>query len=147
MMKTNRSYLNTDEPVNMRFDVDSRSGLRAESRSCYDPSTGAPKNNAPQKPRTYKTEKELLAKLNTVSAYPNPAIDYTTIAYQLLYARENTALRIFDGTGKLVDEHKLGQNYEGQQLIDTRKYANGIYIFEVIQDGKQISADKFVISR
>jgi hypothetical protein len=35
---------------------------------------------------------------------------------------------------------------EGQQLIDTRKIPNGVYLFQIVQEGKKVSDGKFVVT-
>jgi len=111
---------------------------------CYTPQ-GQPKSNAaPRKPQT--TYEELVAKLNTVNAYPNPGDTYITIAYTLLHAKDETTLLIYDALGRQIESRQLGEAYEGQQLLDTRKMPDGVYIYQVIQDGKKVSEGKFVIT-
>ncbi len=40
----------------------------------------------------------------------------------------------------------LGEGYDGQELIDTRKLTEGIYIFTLSQDGEKVSDGKFIIA-
>ncbi len=40
----------------------------------------------------------------------------------------------------------LGEVYEGQQLIDTRKLPNGMYFFQISQEGKKVGEGKFVVT-
>ncbi len=111
---------------------------------CYD-TEGQPKNlSVPRKPQA--SYEELKAELNKVNAYPNPGDAYVTIAYTLFQVRENTQLLVFDGLGRQVENRNLGKVYEGQQLIDARKLANGVYIFQLVQDGKKVSDGKFVVT-
>ncbi len=111
---------------------------------CYD-AEGQPKHNvAPRKPKP--TYEELLAKLNTATAYPNPSDQHVTISYTLLQAKENTNMQVFDNLGKQIENRNLGEVYEGHQLIDTRKLANGVYFFQIVQEGNKLSEGKFVVT-
>ncbi len=111
---------------------------------CYD-AQGQPKNNAaPHKPQS--TYEELLARLNTVTAYPNPSDQYVTIAYTLLHAKEATQLLVYDTQGRQIESRQLGEAYEGQQLIDTSKMADGVYLFQIVQEAKKVSDGKFVVT-
>ena len=91
------------------------------------------------------TKEEILKKLNTVSVFPNPTDQYVTIEYSLLKSMEETTIAIYDATGRLLEQRPLGKNYKGQVLLDTRKYANGLIIFEIKQDGKKVSEGKFIV--
>jgi hypothetical protein len=106
---------------------------------------GQPKSiAAPRKPQA--TYEEIVAKLNTVNAYPNPGDQYVTIAYTVLHALEETYLHIFDATGRKIESRMLGKVYDGQQLMDTRKLPNGVYLFQIVQDSKKVSDGKFVVT-
>lgn len=113
---------------------------------CYT-SDGTPKNNTFQDTKPYPSKQEVFSHVNTSNAYPNPAVDYTTIQYNLLKAKENTELHIYDALGRRVQTVTIGQVYEGQSLLDTRRHANGVYIYEIVQDGKQVLNGKFIVNR
>lgn len=109
---------------------------------CYD-NKGKPKSNEVPVPKA--TKEEILKKLNAVSVFPNPTDQYVTIEYSLLKSMEETTIAIYDATGRLLEQRPLGNNYKGQVLLDTRKYANGLIIFEIKQDGKKVSEGKFIV--
>ena len=44
-------------------------------------------------------------------------------------------------------KYAIGQIYEGQNVLDTRKHANGVYIYEIVQDGKQVLNGKLIVNR
>lgn len=111
---------------------------------CYD-MQGQPKSQeAPRKPKP--SYEEMVAKLNAASAYPNPSDSYITISYTLIQAKAQTNLRIVDNLGRQVEMRNLGEVYEGQQLIDTRKLSNGMYFFQITQEGKKVHEGKFVVT-
>lgn len=113
---------------------------------CYTPE-GTPKSNAPKAPKPYPSEQEVLSHFNKSNAYPNPAVDYTTIQYNLFKAKDNTRLHVYDALGRRVESFTIGQVYEGQTIFDTRRQANGVYIYEIVQNGKQVLNGKFIVNR
>ncbi len=110
---------------------------------CYD-SNGQPKSDYVRLPKN--APEEILEKLNTIAVYPNPTDQYTTIEYALLKAVEETRINIYDITGRIIESRAIGKNYNGQVLLDTRKYPNGLVIFEITQDGEKVSDGKFIVS-
>jgi subtilisin family serine protease len=106
---------------------------------------GTPKNVATLKPKP--TKEELVEKLNTSAAYPNPATDFVTIEFEVLFARENTRLSVFDPLGREVESRILGSKYQGQELFDTRNWRNGLYIYSITQHDELIETGKFTIIR
>jgi hypothetical protein len=91
------------------------------------------------------TYEELLSKLNTATAYPNPSDAYVTIAFTFLHAKDGTELHVFDGLGRQIMSNPIGEVYEGQQFIDTRKLPNGVYPYQIVQEGMKVSEGKFVV--
>jgi hypothetical protein len=87
-----------------------------------------------------------LVKLNTTTAYPNLSEQYVTIAYTFLHAKEQSTLGIFDYLERQVEVRNLGEVYEGQQLIDTRKLPNGVYPYQIVQEGMKVSEGKIVVT-
>ncbi|NEN22845.1 T9SS type A sorting domain-containing protein [Cryomorpha ignava] len=106
---------------------------------------GTPKNNRVSKHKT--TKEELADQLNTATAYPNPATDFVTVEFQLLLARENTRLAVFDPLGREVESRILGMKYKGQELFDTRNWSDGLYIFTILQNDELVETGKFTIVR
>ncbi|NEN23508.1 T9SS type A sorting domain-containing protein, partial [Cryomorpha ignava] len=107
---------------------------------CYD-AIGSPKSIAtPQKPKA--TYNELIAEVNTTSAYPNPASSYVTIQFNFLRAEEKSILLVYDNLGRQVLSRNIGKIYDGQELIDTRKLTDGLYLYQLLQNGKKVSHGK-----
>lgn len=110
---------------------------------CYD-AIGSPKSIAtPQKPKA--TYNELIAEINTTSAYPNPASSYVTIQFNFLRAEEKSILLVYDNLGRQVLSRNIGKIYDGQELIDTRKLTDGLYLYQWVQNGKKVSDGKFLV--
>ena len=92
-----------------------------------------------------KTYNELIAEINTTSAYPNPASSYVTIQFNFLRAEEKSILLVYDNLGRQVLSRNIGKIYDGQELIDTRKLTDGLYLYQWVQNGKKVSDGKFLV--
>jgi hypothetical protein len=77
--------------------------------------------------------------------YPNPANDFIQMEFQLLFEKEDTEMRVYDQLGRLVKTYTIGLNTSGVEVLDTRKYGQGVYIVEIVQEGKQVFSDKFIV--
>lgn len=111
---------------------------------CYDSNGNRKSSPKTEKPKL--SREELLENVNTSNAYPNPASDYVTISYSLLTVRENATLLIFDGFGRQIESKSLGQTYQGQELVDTRKLSDGVYFYQIVQNNEKVVDGKFVIT-
>lgn len=135
--------------VNIADDPDSGfAGLKAKNALCfhYDicfDEIGAPKSMASGGRKPRKEKSEILEELISSKAFPNPANDYTTITFKLLNAMENTRLFVYNNTGQLIKNLLLGKTYQGAELIDTRHFDSGLYLYEIVQDNEQIFSGKF----
>lgn len=105
---------------------------------------GAPKNNGVKlkKPRT--TKETLEEALNVVKVAPNPADLYIEFEYQVFKSTKENVLRILDVQGKPIMSWNLGFQ-QGIKVLDTRKIPNGIYFYELLQDGSKLKGGKFII--
>ncbi|MFI5220016.1 MAG: Omp28-related outer membrane protein [Bacteroidia bacterium] len=65
-----------------------------------------------------------------ISVYPNPASEYLIIDLQK--EKDNSEIKIFDPTGKIVLQKNLDARYS---LIDTRKLNSGFYFYEIKGEG------------
>jgi hypothetical protein len=63
-----------------------------------------------------------------VKVYPNPSATFITVETQ-----NPDAIRIIDMTGKLV---YLNENPIQKTIINTMPFANGIYVIQVLKEGK-----------
>ncbi len=113
---------------------------------CYD-QQGTPKSNTPRRDKAYINKEELLSQLNNATAFPNPASDFTTIDFKLQNHHEDTKLILFDALGRNISSYNIGSVYAGQQIIDTRKLNNGVFIYEIVQNGKRVVNGKFIVNR
>jgi hypothetical protein len=125
-------------------------GARAENILCFfyeicSPPAPSPKSNivSPRKPKP--NLEELIKAQNTVAISPNPADQYVQLEYELLFSKQNTVMNIYDQLGRKVSSYTIGTNTQGVEILDTRKLVAGLYIVEIVQEGKQVFSDKFIV--
>jgi len=87
----------------------------------------------------------LIREQNTISISPNPADQYVQSEYELLFSKRNTVMNIYDQLGRKVSTYTIGMNTQGVEILDTRKLVAGLYIVEIVQEGNQISSEKFIV--
>jgi hypothetical protein len=123
---------------------------RAENILCFfygicAPPPSSPKSNtvSPRKPKP--EVEELIRAQNTVIFSPNPADQHIQFEFALLFSKENTDMRVYDQLGRVVKTFKIGAATQGVEILDTRKFVAGLYIVEIVQDGKQVFSDKFIV--
>jgi hypothetical protein len=125
-------------------------GDRAENILCFfynmcTPPPSSPKSN---KEAVYKPKpqlEELIAAQNKIHVSPNPADQYVQLEYELLFAKPHTEMHVYDELGRKVSSYTLGENTRGVEILDTRKLVGGLYIVEIVQEGRQISSNKIIV--
>ncbi|MBL0328689.1 MAG: T9SS type A sorting domain-containing protein [Bacteroidetes bacterium] len=78
-----------------------------------------------------------------IKLYPNPNNGVMTLECNLLDT-ENGKLTIYDITGKFIRTYTLA-NGTKQLTVDAQLLEAGIYLYDVIVDGKKIEINKFAI--
>jgi len=123
---------------------------RAENILCFFYNLCAPLSSAtksqkqkPIKPRA--PLEELLNSQNKVKLHPNPADQWVQLEYELLFDKPGTVLYIYDELGRKIETRAIGQNTRGLEVIDTRALPPGLYIAEIVQEGKPIYSGKFMV--
>jgi hypothetical protein len=125
-------------------------GARAKNVLCffYDictPPPSSPKSNQVAERKPKPVLENLIKDANMVTISPNPADQFIQFGYQLLFEKEDTEMRVYDQLGRLVKTYAIGLNTSGIEVLDTRKYGQGVYIVEIVQEGKQVFSDKFIV--
>jgi hypothetical protein len=80
-----------------------------------------------------------------MKVYPNPADQYVQLEYELLFAKRNTVMNVYDQVGRKVNSYTIGTNTKGVEILDTRKLVSGLYIVEIVQEGQHVSSEKFIV--
>jgi hypothetical protein len=83
-----------------------------------------------------------------MAASPNPAVDHTTVTYELQNATDNVSMNLFDINGRLVRTYTEGNKAAGQYSlnIETASLQPGVYYY-AITAGKGRIAQKLVVTK
>lgn len=83
---------------------------------------------------------------NFVTIHPNPASQWVAVDYKLPYPAGNGILLITDALGKQIQQVVISEII-GQYIWDSRNIPSGVYLLNLIVNGKTIEQQKIVISR
>lgn len=81
---------------------------------------------------------------SVVKIYPNPTKDYLTFSYNLTDLHNDLELTIIDIQGREVYSKSL-KGRSGIHTISVEGWANGIYMYRLTGDGKQLHSGKFIV--
>ena len=70
-------------------------------------------------------------------AYPNPGKDVLNIRTGLKDAR----VEVYDMNGRLIHRQDITENVTG---IDAGDWAEGVYVWKVVADGKEVEGGKWI---
>ena len=88
--------------------------------------------------------KNYTVKSNTVGLiYPNPVTDNASIDYTITSAAK-AELKVFSIAGKEIADYELNTK-ENHFTFSTGQFKSGIYFYQVIANGVQVSYNKFII--
>ena len=91
-----------------------------------------------------KKNEEISCKLNFCS--PNPAINFTTIPYELKQANTNAKIVLHNIIGNKVKEIEIN-DLKGNVQLDLSQLEEGIYFYSLQINQKLISSKKLIIER
>ena len=84
--------------------------------------------------------------ISNFNVYPNPAANEIHFAYQLLQANTQATLKVYSMTGALMHAETLNSS-ETNYTLDTHEFKNGLYLYEVLSEGRVLMTGKFDIAR
>ncbi len=87
------------------------------------------------------TSLEETSLLSEINIFPNPAQDILTFE-SVLENEKNTLIQVFDLQGRLMDQFNFSRN---QQRLDVSNWSNGMYFYQIINDGENIKSGKVSI--
>ena len=103
----------------------------ADVRTDYEP-------KLPSKDYLYVTEN-----LSISNIYPNPANDFATLDYSLSSNKE-VKVAFYNILGGRVADYEL-DSFDNQLRVQTRKWDNGIYLYQLMLDGKKVATKKLLV--
>lgn len=89
-------------------------------------------------------QEELNNVLYNIKLYPNPANDYASIQWEIYDELKDANYRVVDLNGREQLSGVLGDN-RGEQVLDTRKLKNGVYIIGIYNNNQLKVSKKLVI--
>jgi len=81
-----------------------------------------------------------------LKVYPNPAQDNVTFEYSLPETVNEVVIEVKDVSGKLLNSLNITER-KGKTTLNTKYFAEGIYIYSIFLDGRIIANKKLVIIR
>jgi hypothetical protein len=89
-------------------------------------------------------EEESVSEEMQIKIFPNPASSLITVMYNIVDESTENVFCIFDIMGDKIEERKLSKN-EGQVVINTENYLDGVYFCTFISDGVATDKIKLVV--
>jgi hypothetical protein len=86
---------------------------------------------------------EVAGTLSTISVYPNPVSDITTIQIPEEYKNTTSTVRLFDISGKLISERQ-GNGFQFQ--ISVKNFDKGMYFVEIETGSGKVFKKDFVVN-
>jgi hypothetical protein len=83
-------------------------------------------------------------KVKVSNIYPNPANDYAYLDYTVNGNFNSANVSFFNLLGKQVSEYPLSKSSE-KLKINTSNWESGIYMYQLIIDGKKITTKKLLV--
>jgi hypothetical protein len=93
------------------------------------------------------THKSLITSLQLEQNVPNPFSRTTTISYAIPAGMQKAEILISDYGGKLIRRIPISNTGKGTVQIDASSFANGIYNYTIVCDGKIIDTKKMTVMK
>lgn len=84
------------------------------------------------------------AKLHVSNIYPNPANAFATIDYEIRDSNAKAELTFYDMLARKVSTYEL-DSFDRKLRVDTRSWDSGIYLYQLIVDGKKVATKKLLV--
>ena len=85
-----------------------------------------------------------IAKKAAVTVQPNPAKEHTTLSWELPLLEGTAILVVTDVNGREVARQSIGSK-QGQWVWDTRSAKAGMYFYQLLQNGQQLTSGKVAV--
>ena len=112
---------------------------------CYEYNPNLPEGNYMRMGNS-NSYKQALREINKVEVLPNPASTFATFSYKFPLLKSKAAVSISDVTGKIIEQFLI-VNRQGQIIWDTRKIANGIYLYQIKDENSVLANGKVVVEK
>lgn len=77
--------------------------------------------------------------------YPNPVTDHLKLKYELPVGYKKAEIKIYDVQSKLIEEMKVTDTFDFIYLPSN--YNNGLYLYQLVVDGKTVKTEKIILDK
>jgi hypothetical protein len=88
-----------------------------------------------------------IADIEDFGIYPNPASTSTSLNLETMVGEKNVVVRLFDWSGRQVEQIQIDEVYEAAYRLDLQNYQTGRYSVQISADGKRPVSKKLIISK
>jgi hypothetical protein len=81
---------------------------------------------------------------NNLKSYPNPTSSVITIDYKIVSNFNNGMVELCNSNGQIIKTYNFYNN-QGQLIVGEEINKTGLYIYNILIDGKRIKTDKFLV--
>lgn len=82
--------------------------------------------------------------ISLLEVYPNPVSEDFTVGFVLPSDQRNSALNIYNSQGQLIDQIDLSKD-NGIHYLNARNWQSGLYILDLIVNGKVVESKSIVV--
>lgn len=83
-------------------------------------------------------------RISLLEVYPNPVSEDFTVGFVLPSDQQNSALNIYNSQGQLIDQIDLSKD-NGVHYLNARNWQSGLYILDLIVNGKVVESKSVVV--
>ena len=90
-------------------------------------------------------EKEEVAQVQAINLYPNPAVNFTNVNFELANTSD-VSVSIYSMSGKLISSETLNNKAEGEvnYRVNTENLTTGVYFVSIQAEGMKFKTAKFI---
>jgi tetratricopeptide (TPR) repeat protein len=81
---------------------------------------------------------------SALEVYPNPVSEDFTVGFVLPSDQRNSTLNIYNNLGQLIDQIDLSKD-NGIHYLNARNWQSGLYILDLIVNGKVVESKSIVV--
>jgi hypothetical protein len=83
-------------------------------------------------------------RISLLEVYPNPVSEDFTVGFVLPSDQRNSSLNIYNNLGQLIDQIDLSKD-NGIHYLNARNWQAGLYILDLIVNGKVVESKSIVV--
>jgi tetratricopeptide (TPR) repeat protein len=131
-----QSLLNSEESIRMQV----KSALELMTKEPFECDFIYPE--IPKSKNNEITEKPI--KISLLEVYPNPVSDDFSVGFVLPADQRNSMLNVYNDLGQLIEQVDLSKD-NGIHYLNARNWQSGLYILDLIANGKVVESKSIVV--